>query len=164
MNIVSDKELLMSKLIQFYDKKANIDRIIPILTRKSNISLRLIDHFVTTYSSKKNIHYYIDNKLFIVGDEYSKQVDSYSKCNFDPFCRGETNKIWLQYDDISGIQTTVGQLCFFRWAIKNKVLDYIKDNYIDIKLSISEKLKTKKITTKKILTKYNAKFTITFND
>ena len=40
-----------------------------------------------------------------------------------------TNKIAFKYDDDKFIVTTIGQLNFFRWAIKNKIIDYvIKDH------------------------------------
>jgi hypothetical protein len=36
--------------------------VIPIITGKSNISLRILDWFVTNYSKKKNINYQIEDK------------------------------------------------------------------------------------------------------
>ena len=34
--------------------------------------------------------------------------------------------------DNDKIISTIGQLNFFKWAINNKVIEYITDNYIDI--------------------------------
>jgi hypothetical protein len=43
----SKEELLMHSLSMFYENKENIDMILPIINQKSNISLRLLDWFVT---------------------------------------------------------------------------------------------------------------------
>ena len=56
-------------------------------------------------------------------------MKSYNKRFFDPFCRinkkNITNKIAFKYDDEKYIVTTIGQLNFFRWAIRNKIIDYV---------------------------------------
>jgi hypothetical protein len=41
---------------------------------------------------------------------------------FDPFCR------WKRIQ-FMGLDTTVGQLNFFEWAIQDEVLKYLEDNY-----------------------------------
>ena len=35
------------------------------------------------------------------------------------------------------IETTVGQLNFFKWAIDNLIIDYIKENYDEIELDMN---------------------------
>jgi hypothetical protein len=68
--ISSKKDLLMQSLINFFTNRDNLDQVIPIITGKSKISLRILDWFVTNYSKKNNIHYQIslNNKIknFIV--------------------------------------------------------------------------------------------------
>ena len=54
MKICNKEELLMVKLTQFFNDE-NINLMIPIINGESNISLRIIDWFVTNYS-KKIIH------------------------------------------------------------------------------------------------------------
>ena len=58
------------------------------------------------------------------------KLKAYSKKRFDPFCRWE--RVQFPYDNDRSIQTTIGQLNFFKWAIENKVIDYINNNYKDI--------------------------------
>jgi hypothetical protein len=48
---------LVSRLNSSYCKTGKMDRILPILTGKSRISLRLIDWFVTNYAKIFNTHY-----------------------------------------------------------------------------------------------------------
>ncbi len=52
---------LVSRLNSSYCKTGKMDRILPILTGKSRISLRLIDWFVTNYAKIFNTHYSLND-------------------------------------------------------------------------------------------------------
>ena len=85
---------------------------------------------------KKNIVYNLpDKKQFNVFLNYKSQLKAYSKKQFDPFCRRE--RISFFYDDDKEIITTVGQLNFFRWAIDNKVIEYINKNLKEIEYDMN---------------------------
>ena len=56
-------------------------------------------------------------------------MKSYQKKKFDPFCRKERIKFNCNNLDI---ETTIGQLNFFKWAIDNLILEYIINHYKDI--------------------------------
>lgn len=141
--ISSKKDLLMQSLINFFTNRDNLDRVIPIITGKSKISLRILDWFVTNYSKKNNIHYQIilNNKIknFIVYLDYKSQLKAYSKRQFDPFCRRE--RISFIDHDNNELITTVGQLNFFRWGIENNILEYIKTNYDIIENDMNNSLR-----------------------
>lgn len=152
--ISSKKDLLMKSLIHFFSNKNNLNMVIPIITGKSKISLRILDWFVTNYSKKNNIHYeVVDNitksrkksdkeikmKNFIVYLDYKSQLKAYSKKNFDPFCRRE--RISFIDHDNNELITTVGQLNFFRWSIENNILLYVNDNYDIIEKDMNISLK-----------------------
>ena len=141
--ISSKKDLLMQSLINFFTNRINLDQVIPIITGKSSISLRILDWFVTNYSKKNNIHYSIeiDKKIknFIVYLDYKSQLKAYSKKQFDPFCRRE--RISFIDHDNNELITTVGQLNFFRWAIENEILEYIKNNYAVIENDMNNSLR-----------------------
>jgi hypothetical protein len=67
---------------------------------------------------------------FFVHENYKSQLKECSKHNFDPFCR--LARIKFYYKPTAYFLTTVGQLNFFKWALKNHVIDYIRDNLADI--------------------------------
>jgi hypothetical protein len=122
--------LLMESLKKFFDEPSNLDNWLPIVQGKSEISLRVIDWFVTNYSKKNNTIIKFEKRDVNVYLNYKAQLKSYSKKLFDPFCRRE--RIIFLYDNDEEQITTVGQLNFFRWAIENKVVEYIKSNLKDI--------------------------------
>ena len=69
-------------------------------------------------------------------------MKAYSKKRFDPFCRWE--RINIPYNNDSYIQTTIGQLNFFRWALENKIIDYIQNNLISINNDMNKRNSTAK--------------------
>ena len=102
------------------------------------ISLRVIDWFVTNYSRENDITYThkYTGKPFNVHESYKSQLKAYSKRQFDPFCR--RNRINFYYKEDGKVVTTVGQLNFFRWAIENHVIDYVREHLADIELSMRQ--------------------------
>ena len=60
-------------------------------------------------------------------DDYKLKLKAYSKKRFDPFCRYQ--KISIPYREGKFIETTIGQLNFFKWSIENKIVDYIEEYY-----------------------------------
>ena len=121
MEIQSQEQWVLYRLERFYNDK-NSERVRGILSGKSNLSLRLIDWFVTNYAKKYNISYMSKtNKHIIVYLSYKSHLKAYSKKMFDPFCRWKRIKF-------REMDTTVGQLNFFEWAISDEVLDYLEKN------------------------------------
>ncbi len=126
--------LLMVSLTKFFSIKENFDILLPIINGNSKISLRIIDWFVTNYSKKNNTSYSIrdsSNKLqqFIVYLKYKLQLKAFSKKQFDPFCRRERIAFYYNKNgENKFIHTTVGQLNFFRWAIRYKIIEFIEKN------------------------------------
>jgi hypothetical protein len=143
IQIKSRQDILMISLTKFFNKKKNISKFNEVLFGNSKISLRVLDWFVTNYSKKNNIVYNIEEnketKKFIVYLDYKSQLKAYSKKQFDPFCRRER----LLFRDINEkmINTTVGQLNFFRWAIKNKIVEYVENNLPDIEEDMNSSIK-----------------------
>ncbi len=131
LHIDTQSDVLLTKLLKFYSENSNFDKMINIINGSSSISLRIVDWFVTNYSKKNYIVYMIakDNKLEKVNvyNDYKLKLKAYSKKKFDPFCRWD--RINVPYKDDKFIQTTLGQLNFFKWTIENQILEYIETNY-----------------------------------
>ena len=121
--IQSQEQWVLYRLEKFYSNKDNLEKVSDILNGKSELSLRLIDWFVTNYAKKYNISYMSrDNRHTVVYLSYKSHLKAYSKKMFDPFCRDKR----IKFHDV---ETTVGQLNFFEWAITDDVLDYIERNH-----------------------------------
>ena len=165
-------KILMISLNKFYEDKDNLDIFLNIITGESKISLRVIDWFVTNYSKKNNISYPVLTKnytikntdisnntnnedsvdkrkikpnrkkiQFIVYHRYKAQLKAYSKKRFDPFCRKNRISDWGPDKNIT---TTIGQLNFFKWAIQNNVIKYIKQNLVAIEKDMNNNVRKKK--------------------
>lgn len=147
INIKSKENILLESLIKYYNDNDNLKSIIPIITGKSYISLRTIDWFITNFSLKNNIVYQINKNNntvnFNVYNSYKNQLKAFNKRYFDPFCRVNKNniikKIMFQIDDNQYVQTTIGQINFFKWAIEYNILEYILNNYESIYSDMNKK-------------------------
>jgi hypothetical protein len=126
----NNRELLLLSLSKYYSNKTFVANIVPIITGTSNISLRLIDWFVTNFAKKHAtiITQESGNNIlhFNVYLSYRSQLKAYSKQLFDPFRRRD--RIIFCFDHTTRIETTIGQLNFFRWLLQNNLLQYIEDN------------------------------------
>ena len=137
----TQNSLLLNNLMKFYNKDNNIEKILPIINGDSQISLRLIDWFVTNYS-KKNFIVIKENERFNVYIDYKLKLKAYSKKRFDPFCRWD--RITIPYKKDSLMETTIGQLNFFRWIMENNILDYIKSHIQEINQDMNKRNSTSK--------------------
>lgn len=129
--INTQNDLLLNKLMGFYQINTNFDNMLNIINGKSKISLRIVDWFATNYSKKNYTVYELikndKSERFKVYNDYKLKLKAYSKKRFDPFCRWE--RITIPYKNNTYIQTTIGQLNFFKWALENRVIKYIEENY-----------------------------------
>lgn len=122
-SIKTQEQWVLYRLEKFYANENNLKIVRDILDGTSDISLRLIDWFVTNYSKKYNTSFVTpDKKHVVVYLSYKSHLKAYSKKRFDPFCRWKR----IQFQNM---ETTVGQLNFFEWAITDGVLKYIVENH-----------------------------------
>ena len=152
-HITTQKQLLLNNLMEFYKKKDTLNRMMEVINGESKISLRIVDWFVTNYAKKyftvyevpKIVHGEIsttETTRFKVFHEYKLKLKAYAKKNFDPFCRWE--RITIPYDDQTSMETTIGQLNFFKWAIENRIIDYIQAHYAEIEDDMNTRNSTSK--------------------
>lgn len=146
MTYVKQNDILLNKLLEYYkkDKNVNMDKMLNIINGESHISLRIVDWFATNYAKKHYTVYGVNenNPRFKVYIDYKLNLKAYSKRRFDPFCRWQ--RITVPYNEEKYIQTTIGQLNFFKWALENKVVDYIEKNYSEIETDMNSRNSTSK--------------------
>jgi len=125
---MNKSNILLNSIDSFYEIDENRTILKQILNKSGGISLRNLEWFITNYSKKNNLSYKTgDGKLFSVHCAYKSSLDGYSKKLFDPFCR--SSKIsYVMPGTSDEIHTTVAQLNFIRWCIKNNIIEYIKEN------------------------------------
>ena len=139
----SQNNLLLNNLIRYYEDTAKLDRMLNIINGNVNISLRIVDWFTTNYAKKCYTVYSLSSgNRFKVYNDYKLKLRSYSKKRFDPFCRWE--RISIPYKNDTLIQTTLGQLNFFKWAFSNNVIDYIEEHYEEIEKDMNSRNSTSK--------------------
>ena len=139
----TQNSLLLNNLLKFYNVDNNLDKMLCIINGESNISLRIVDWFATNYAKKFYTVYNLgNNKRFKVYVDYKLKLRAYSKKRFDPFCRWD--RIMIPYKDEKSIQTTIGQLNFFKWALENEVIPYIEANYVTIEKDMNGRNSTSK--------------------
>lgn len=125
---MNKSDILLSSINIFYTEPENRTTLIELLNKTGGISLRNLEWFITNYSKKNNLTYKTnDGKIFSVHCAYKSSLDGYSKKLFDPFCRSE--KIVYKIPGTNEeIHTTVAQLNFIKWCIKNNIVEYIRKN------------------------------------
>jgi hypothetical protein len=154
LNYTTQNNLLMTNLLKYYELDNNMDYMLRIINGESRISLRIIDWFATNYAKKYYTVYTIGDsegsgggsgiacRRFKVYVDYKLKLKAYSKKRFDPFCRWD--RITVPYKDGKYIQTTIGQLNFFKWALENNVIRYIEENYANIEKDMNNRNSTSK--------------------
>jgi hypothetical protein len=155
----TQNEWLLSNLLEFYQNREYLETLKQIINREyainasKKLSIRIVNWFVTNYAKQHFTVYEIpiqtektssdqETRRFFVWTSYKSTEDSYSKQMFDPYCRQQ--RILIPYDSDTRIETTVGQLHFFKWAIMNKVIDYIIQHYDSIEKDMTSRLNTVK--------------------
>lgn len=145
-----------------------MDLLCQVVEGVSPLSLRVIDWFVTHYAKTNQIIYWINDETnelvetyptgngggphlrkFHLYLDYRAQLKSYTKLYFDCFRRHERISFVVQKEPMKVIETTVGQLNFFRWALQNHVLQYIMNHLENIEDIMAKFQKTLKQTAAK---------------
>ena len=153
MNKDTKLSLIMKSLTEFYIKTPQyIDQISSIINQNNIVSLRILDWFITNYSKKYRtvIPDTINTTQMDVYMHYKLMLKSYNKKSFDPFSR--KNKVFFYYQNCNCesntcthfIETSCGQLSFFKWCFENNILDYVKTHIDIIEQDMKNSLKIKK--------------------
>jgi hypothetical protein len=144
INITSQENNIIKSFENFYQNNEYTDIFLYLISSKSIVSIRLIDHFVTKYAKNYKTNYKLKEnnveQIFNVYTSYKQQLKAYQKKYFDPFSRGERIPFFI--NDIC-IITTIGQLNFFKWFVSKKINDYILVNQNIIENDMNQKYRIK---------------------
>ena len=159
----SPDELLLGSLDRFYSVPGRLDVVRDVLDpkraargspasespdAKASVSLRVLDWLVTNYAKKHNIVYEVDGRMFNMYCAYKEQLKSFSKKYFDPFRRGPHIAYPLAGSVVSDdvlVVTTVGQLNFFRWAIRYGVIDFCARHRVEIERDMMDATRVRRV-------------------
>ena len=137
----TQNSLLLDNLKAFYSVGDRLDTMLGIINGDSDISLRIVDWFATNYAKQRyTVIKTPEGKRLNVYSDYKLKLRAYSKRRFDPFCRWD--RISYPYKGDMSIQTTIGQLNFFKWALENGVIAHIKENYAVIERDMNSRNST----------------------
>jgi hypothetical protein len=145
--MISQQDWLLIELLEFYKNKDYLEIVKKIVNREfviaksKKISIRIVNWFVTNYAKQYFTVYENEKDRFFVWTRFRSAEDGYSKEMFDPYSRKD--RIIIPYDETTKLITTIGQLNFFKWAILNKVIDYIIEHYDDITNDMTNRLTVK---------------------
>jgi hypothetical protein len=162
IQITSQENMILKSLEKFYTIDDNINLFMSIVNTNSNISIRLIDYFITKYSKTHRVSYKHNEESINIYTSYKQQLKAFQKKHFDPFGRGDRVPYFMGN---MCIITTIGQLNFFRWFISKNIIEYIVSNQLSIENDMNYKNKLEKKTTKIVtkMKKKNMKTQIPFN-
>lgn len=122
----SDEVLLDSVLRWYNEDSRRVEDFLLIVKRKNGMSLRVIDWLVTNFSKTNSVILETDGVPRDLNRDYQKNLSAYNKRNMDPFAR--RNKISITIYGKESRNSTVGQLNFFRWFLKNNIVEFLKQN------------------------------------
>jgi len=172
MKLENKNDLLLTSLLKFYKKSNNMKILHKHITKSATVSLRVFDFLCTKYVKNKNVIYYIEKHgkkhPFNLSVAYKAQLKAYSKLQFDPFKRHNRIEINCIHCKDGKLVTTIGQLNFFKFAIENKLTDWIDvpENFkkVEKEISLDTNSKTKNIPRQKkmISSTSNLHITVTF--
>jgi hypothetical protein len=142
------------------------DRVYPLLAKKEGksdkqqtqtqqLSFRLLDFLVTTYSRLHVCQYTVredDGHTRLVNIRHSAQtlLSALHKRSLDPFrrvnkCMKDGGLLEFGYGD-KVVKTTMAQLMFFRWALYDRVLDYAQAHLEEIRTAMAEHANRKRLS------------------
>lgn len=148
--MMSSQTLLLTSLTAYFQRHPDHRNLLfDLVTGRSPLSLRVIDWFLTHYAKSHQVIYWLDDharrmheefpadggphlRKFHMYYEYRAQLKSYTKMYFDSFRRHERITFVLEQEPLRTIDTTVGQLNLFRWALQNQVITFIQHHLTEI--------------------------------
>lgn len=148
---VDDTDLLRESLVKFFQQPGHLQRVIDLISNRrkhpriapTSLSLRLLDYFVVNYVRDNAVLITLEDGTVVdLYKSYQVTQERFRKKCFDPFARGGNVEDWCINN--MKFKSNVRQLCFMRWAVENKVLDYIQEHHKDVEDAMNRESVQKK--------------------
>lgn len=137
MLYVTGRSHLERRLQSFFSDEDNVRRLLkPMVTRRSRVSLRVLDWLVCNMSKKRNLLCKtLDGQVVGIHAAYKLCLSVYRRSKFDPFRRGQRLRFTV---DAQSFETTVGQAHFILWSHLNGITDFAVRHYDEIEADMLE--------------------------
>lgn len=136
-----EERALYTEVDRFFSTKCDqkkVQKMVKIINNDDEISLRLLNWFAMKYSATMMALDFVNNdgkvELFDVKISYRARLNTHSKKYFDPFRRGR--KFDYEYDKndkCKVVETTLCQLNFFRWMFMHDLIEYVEEQFEELK-------------------------------
>ena len=138
MEMNKTEQSMLPSLLKFFSDRVNFDILKEFkMSKHSKFSVGLLNWFNVNYAKEYGVEYTIETlgrqRSVYVWQSYNAALSGYKKEYFDPFARGKNcgKEIAIEHNG-EIINTTIRQLNYFRWAINNGVIDYVRKHVDEI--------------------------------
>ena len=135
--VQTSDHILDQCLVKFFESNEDFfSTMHSICDKQRPLSLRVLDWLCTNFSKSRQSARTSGSKPEIY-HQYKNNLKGFGKKHFDPFCRKTSFVLKLHG---KSMQTTYGQLNFFRWAFENDIVDFAVKNRCDIEDDMNTKI------------------------
>lgn len=136
MVLSEEENILIYRITHFFTKNMIKYRVMPIVNRETNFSLRDLFWTMTNYFREKQVRYMVLDEEYPVNlnENYVAWMNHFGKGNCDTYQRGNRHfRVICAQDPSFEFVTTISQLILFEWAIRRLVCEYTSDHVQEIK-------------------------------
>lgn len=128
--------LLNCCITWFNADESRTTQLYDILSKRSGVSLRLVDWLVTNASKTSTIVVYNKGIPVDAFVDYRRRLSSHTKRNFDAFARRK--RITLTFFGNIRRQSSLAQLNFFKYIIDRNLFEYCKSHRDEIEANMKQ--------------------------
>ena len=139
------EESMLPSLLKFFSAREHFDVLKEFkCSKQSKLSVGLLNWFNVNYSKEYGVEYNIETlgrkRSVYVWQSYNAALSGYKKEYFDPFARGKNcgKEIAIEFQGET-LCTTIRQLNYFRWAINNGVINYVRSHVEEIYTDMTDR-------------------------
>ena len=136
---------MLPSLLKFFSAREHFDVLKEFkCSKQSKLSVGLLNWFNVNYSKEYGVEYNIETlgrkRSVYVWQSYNAALSGYKKEYFDPFARGKNcgKEIAIEFQGET-LCTTIRQLNYFRWAINNGVINYVRSHVEEIYTDMTDR-------------------------